>query len=290
MTTFATPGSLHVAVEASGGDIRITASERADTIVTVTPRTPGRAADERAAEQVRVDLSGDVLTIKGLKSWRQISPFGGHGLADIAIELPSRSNVTATTALGSIVAGGELGRVNARSAMGDIAVDLMATGRAKTALGDVQIDLVDGDLDAGTASGELRIGDVHGSATVKSSNGNISLRHVAGDLKVKAANGRIDVERVDRSVVSKTANGTTRIGQVGEGDVLVTASSGGMQIGIPHGTAAWLDLHSQFGMVRNELETTGEPTADDRRVKVTAKTYNGDVIVHRAHPVVPATT
>jgi Putative adhesin len=285
MPTFATPGPIHVAVEASGGDVRITASERTDTVVTVTPRTPGRAADIRAAEQVRIDLSGDVLTVKGLKSWRQISPFGGHGLADITIELPRRSDISATTAVGAIVTDGELGRVNAKSAMGDIAVDHMATGRARTALGDVQIDRVDGDLDAGTSSGELRIGDVHGSATVKSSNGNISLHHVTGDLKVKAANGRIDVERVDRSVVSKTANGSTRIGQVGEGDVLLTAASGGMQIGIPLGTTAWLDLHSQFGRVSNELEITGQPSAADRRVKVTAKTYNGDVVVHRADPV-----
>ena len=288
MPTFDTPGPLHVAVEASGGDIHIAAADRSDTVVTVTPHTPERAADVRAAEQVRVDLSGDVLTVKGLKAWRQLSPFGGHGLADITIELPSRSNVGATTAVGAIVTDGELGRVNAKSAMGDIAVEHMATGRAKTAMGDIQIGRVDGDLDAGTASGDLRIDEVHGSATVKSSNGNITLGHVTGDLKVKAANGRIDVERVDRSMVSKTANGSTRVGQVGEGDVLLTAASGGMQIGIPDGTAAWLDLHSQFGRVRNELDVTGEPGHDDRRVKVTAKTYNGDVVVHRAAPVTQA--
>jgi len=282
MPTFTTPGPLDVTVEAGGGDIRIVASGRSDTVVTVTPRTPERPADVRAAEQVTVDLSGDTLTIKGLKSWRHLSMFGGIGLADITIDLPSRSNLVASTAMGAIVADGEFGRVNAKSAMGDIAVDHMASGRARTALGDVRIDRVDGDLDAGTASGELRIGDVHGSANVKTSNGNISVGHVTGDLKVKAANGRIDVERVDRSMVSKTANGSTRVGQVGEGDVVLTAATGGMQIGIPHGTAAWLDLHSQFGRVRNELETTGEPSTGDPRVKVTAKTYNGDVVVHRA--------
>lgn len=282
MPSFTTPGPLDVAVEAGGGDIRIAASERGDTVVTVTPRTPDRAADVRAAEQVTVDLSGDTLTIKGLKSWRHLSMFGGIGLADITIDLPSRSNVSATTAMGAIVADGELGRVNLKSAMGDIAVDQMASGRARTALGDVRVDRVDGDLDAGTASGELRIGEVRGSATVRSSNGNISLGHVTGDLRVKAANGRIDVERVDRSMVSKTSNGSTRVGRVGEGDVVLTAASGGMQIGIPQGTAAWLDLHSQFGRVRNELETTAEPNTNDPRVKITAKTYNGDVVVHRA--------
>ena len=118
----------------------------------------------------------------------------------------------------------------------------------------------DGDLDVGTSSGELHIGDVHGSATVKSSNGNIELGHITGSLKVRAANGRIDIARVDRSVVSKTSNGATRIGQVGEGDVLLTAAAAGLQIGIPEGTTAWLDLHSQFGRVRNELETAAAPS------------------------------
>ena len=64
--------------------------------------------------------------------------------------------------------------------------------------------------------------------------------------------------------------------------MLLTAAAGGMQIGIPEGTTAWLDLHSQFGRVRNELDTTAEPSGTEPRVKVTAKTYSGDVIVHRA--------
>jgi DUF4097 and DUF4098 domain-containing protein YvlB len=279
MPHFTTPGPIHLAVECSG-DIRITATERADTIVTVTPHSPDRAVDVRAAEQVEVDLSGDVLTIKSHKAWRK--PFGANGLADITIELPARSDVAATTAVGTIVADGELGKMTARSAMGDIAIDRMAGGRVKTALGAVRIDRVDGDLDVNSSSGELHIGDVHGSATVKSGNGNIELGHITGALKVRAANGRIDIARVDRSVVTKTSNGATRIGQVGEGDVLLTAAAGGMQIGIPEGTTAWLDLHSQFGRVRNELETTTAPSGAERRVKVTAKTYSGDVVVHRA--------
>ena len=281
MPTFPTPGPLHVAVEASGGDIRIVATERTDTVVTVTPRHPDKPADVRAAEQVQVELSGDVLSVKGLKSWRQLSPFGGHGLADITVDLPARSNVAATTAIGKVVTDGELGRVNAKSAMGDITIEHMATGRAKTAFGDVRIDRVDGDLDVSTASGDLHIGDVHGSATMKNSNGGTSVGHVTGDLKVKAANGRIDVDRVDRSAVCKTANGSTRVGQVGEGDVLLTAAAGGMEIGIPEGTAAWLDLNSQYGDVRNELQSTDGPGRSERTVKVTAKTYSGDIVVRR---------
>ena len=103
MPTYTTPRPIHLAVECSG-DIRIAASDRADTIVTVTPHSPDRPADVRAAEQVEVELSGDVLTVKGPTGWRK--PFGSNGLADISVELPARSDVSATTAVGTIVTEG----------------------------------------------------------------------------------------------------------------------------------------------------------------------------------------
>jgi len=279
MHTFDTPRPIDVTVDAVG-DIRITAGEGGDTVVSVTPRTPDKAADIHAAEQVEVDLTGDLLTIKCVKSWRLIT--GAKGVADITIELPSKSRVSATTGMGAIVLDGELGRVSAKSAMGDITIDHMATGRAKTAFGDVRIQRVDGDLDVATASGTVRIGDVHGSAIVKNSNGNTTMGHVTGALKIKAANGRIDVEQVDQSTVCKTSNGSTRIGCVGEGDVILSAAAGDMEIGIPQGTAAWLSLNSRFGRVRNELDAAGGPATDERQVKVTATTFTGDVLVRRA--------
>lgn len=281
MPTFSTPGPITATIDGSGGDIRITASDRADTVVTVRPRSDAKAADRKAADQVTVEMAGDHLVVKGLKVWRK--PFGSFGLADITVELPTGSHVTASTALGKVAVEGELGRVTAKSAMGDIAIDHMATGRARTAMGDIRIDQVDGDLDVSTASGDVRVGDVHGSVVVKNSNGTSTLGHVTGDVRVKAANGRIDIEQADRSVVCKTANGSTRVGQVGTGDVQLAAAAGGMDIGIPEGTAAWLDLNSQYGQVRNELDATDGPGSTDRTVKVTAKTYSGDIVVRRSH-------
>ena len=286
MTTYPTPAPVTATIEAGAGDIRITASDRHDTTVTVTPRNDSRAADRKAAEQVTAELVGDTLTVKGLKPWHK--PFGGFGVADITIELPTGSHVTASTGMGKVAAEGELGRVTAKSAMGDIAIDHMGSGRARTAMGDIRIDQVGGDLDVSTSTGEVRVGDVSGSVVVKNSNGASSLGHVTGDVRVKAANGRIDIEQVDRSVVCKTANGSTRIGMVGTGDVQLASGAGSIEIGIPEGTAAWLDLSSKYGDVRNELTAANGPAASDRTVKVSARTGAGDIVVRRSTPALTA--
>ena len=286
MPTYSTPEPITATIESGAGDIRITASDRNDTIVTIRPRNESRAADRKAADQTTAELTGDTLAVKGLKPWHK--PFGGFGVTDITVELPTGSHVTASTGMGKVAAEGELGRVTAKSAMGDIAIDHMGSGRARTAMGDIRIDQVDGDLDVSTSTGEVRVGDVRGSVVVKNSNGASSLGHVTGDVRVKAANGRIDIEEADRSVVAKTANGNTRIGQVGTGDVQLASGAGAIEIGIPLGTVAWLDLNSHYGEVRNELDAANGPDAADRTVKVSARTGAGDIVVRRSTPATAA--
>ena len=146
------------------------------------------------------------------------------------------------------------------------------------------MDEVGGDLEVATASGELRFGRVHGSAAAKNSNGATTLGHITGDVRVKSANGQISIERADANVVCKTAHGRTVIGELRQGEVTIAAAAGGIDIGIADGTAAWLDLNSQFGQVLNELEVSDGPGSSDRTVKVTAKTYSGDIVVRRSSP------
>ena len=49
MPTFATPQPIHVSLELAAGAVRISASERTDTVVEVRPRDPASAADVQAA-------------------------------------------------------------------------------------------------------------------------------------------------------------------------------------------------------------------------------------------------
>jgi hypothetical protein len=62
----------------------------------------------------------------------------------------------------------------------------------------------------------------------------------------------------------------------------VQTSYGGIEIGIRHGSAAWLELSSRRGRVHNALEATDGPAQDDDTVEVRASTNWGDILIRRA--------
>ena len=71
MPTYDTPEPISVSLELGVGDIRITASDRTDTVVDVRPSDPASEADVTAAEQTRVEFADGRLSIKAPKGWRQ---------------------------------------------------------------------------------------------------------------------------------------------------------------------------------------------------------------------------
>ena len=57
---------------------------------------------------------------------------------------------------------------------------------------------------------------------------------------------------------------------------------GDVEIGIADGTAAWLDVNTGFGHVRNQLENATRPDEADKTVEVRGPTSYGDIIIHRS--------
>jgi hypothetical protein len=64
--------------------------------------------------------------------------------------------------------------------------------------------------------------------------------------------------------------------------VVLTTASGELEVGVREGTAAWLDVRTVAGRLRNSLETTEHPAAEEDRVSVRARTYDGDIVIRRA--------
>ena len=106
---------------------------------------------------------------------------------------------------------------------------------------------------------------------------------VTGDLRVKSANGRISVDRAHTSVIAKTANGNIRIGEVMHGAIVLETAAGELEVGIREGTAAWLDVSSKYGRVRNCLDETNSPEQSEATVEIRARTSYGDIKIHRAN-------
>jgi DUF4097 and DUF4098 domain-containing protein YvlB len=148
-------------------------------------------------------------------------------------------------------------------------------------VGDLTIEDVTGDVDLSTATGEVRIERIGGSADLTNSNGDIWVGEVSGEIRARAANGKITVGRAHAAVTAKAANGDIHLGEVSCGEVVASTACGKVDIGIRSGVAAWLDLHTGFGHVRNLLESTDRPDPSEETVKVRARTSFGDITIRR---------
>ncbi len=103
-----------------------------------------------------------------------------------------------------------------------------------------------------------------------------------GDLRLNSANGSIAIDRAHRTVVAKTANGDVRLGDARGGTAVLETQVGDVEIGIPEGTAAWLDVSATAGRVHNALESANAPAKSADTVEVRARTSLGNIEIRRA--------
>jgi DUF4097 and DUF4098 domain-containing protein YvlB len=280
MPTFDSPEPITANIELTVGDIRISAAERGDTVVTVEPSDPSNDEDRKVAEQTRVEFAAGRLLVRApkLRSWL---PGRNGGSISVTLELPSDSSVEAGGSVADVDSDGPLGDVRLKTALGRIRLDRVQALTVKSSAGDVVVDEVAGHADISVSSGDVRVRRVETTAVVKNSNGDTWIGDAGGDLRVNAANGSIAVDRARATVAAKTAKGDVRVGEVARGSVVLETHLGDLEVGIPEGTAAWLDVRSTAGKVHNTLEAADAPESSTETVDVRARTTLGDVVVRR---------
>jgi DUF4097 and DUF4098 domain-containing protein YvlB len=278
MSTFDTPQPIFVTIELSVGDIRIVATDRVDTTVEVRPRDQSKELDIKAAERTQVEYSNGRLLVQGQKPR---GFFGRVGFVEIAIAVPTGSHVYSKTPMVDFHSEGRLGECEFTTDAGSIRVDQAGPLRLKTSLGKIAVNQSVGRTEI-TGSGDIQIHEIDGVAVVKNLNGDIRIGKVTEDLRVKTANGGISVEHAQAGVDAKTANGSIRIGEVVRGSVAVATAYGDLEVGIREGTAAWLDIKSSYGKVRNSLSTSDTPGQSEETVKIRARTSAGDITIRRS--------
>ena len=282
MQTYDTPQPISVSLELGVGDIRITASDRTDTVVEVRPTDPTSEADVTAAEQTRVELADGRLSVKAPKGWRRYTPSGGRESIDVEISLPAGSRLEGEAAVAALSITGRLGELRFKTGVGTIRLDETGPAHVRTGAGDISIEHVAGPAEITTGSGALEIGGVGGPAVVKNSNGDTWIGEVEGELRATAANGRIAVDRAHAAVHAKSGNGDIAIGAVAGGEVVAATGFGKVDVGVVDGVPAWLELHTNFGNVRNDLDATDRPEPGEEAVEIRARTGYGDITIHRA--------
>jgi hypothetical protein len=281
MPTFDTPEPISAVVELAVGDVRITAGDRGDTAVEIRPSDGAHEQDVRAAEQTRVEYSAGRLLVKAPRQ-RSLSLFGKPGSVDVTIGLPAGSQLYGDAAVAAFHCAGRLGECRLKTATGDIQLEHTGPLEANTAAGAIVVDRVAGPAEVTTGSGRVRLREVDGAAVIKNSNGDSWVGEIAGDLRVNAANGSISVDHANAGIDAKTANGDVRIGGIARGSASLKTSFGEIEVGIRAGTAARLDVHTQFGRIHNHLDASEGPGPSDQTAEVSARTSYGDIVIRRS--------
>ncbi|MEV5988509.1 DUF4097 family beta strand repeat-containing protein [Streptomyces sp. NPDC052051] len=278
MPSFDTPEPIAVTARVEAGSIQFTAGDRLDTLVQVRPRDPKRDQDVRAADQTEVTYTGGVLTVRTPKS----NLFGRTGTVDVTVDLPTGSRIDMTGAWAQVLGEGQLGEVRVKTSSGDVRLDTTGPLQLTAAHGSITVDRVEGLAEITTSSGSLRVGLVDGPAVLKNSHGTTTVGAATGELRVSGSNGDIEIRRAEGSVTATTAHGTLRVGEVARGTVQLETSHGAIEIGVRDGAAAWLDVESGFGQVRNTLASSTAPEGTEDTVTVRARTRYGNIDIRRA--------
>jgi len=280
MPTFDTPEAISVTARVEAGSIQFTAGDRPDTVVEVRPRDPKKDVDVRAADQTEVTYAGGTLNVRTPKG--NLLGLGRTGTVDVTVELPTGSRVDMTGAWAQVLGEGRLGEVRVKTSSGDVRLDTTGPLHLTAAHGSITVDRVEGTAEITTSSGSVRVGLVDGSAVLKNSHGTTTVGAATGELRVSGSNGDIEIRRAEDSVTATTAHGTLRVDEVARGEVQLETAFGSIDIGVREGTAAWLDVSSNSGQVRNALTASDTPGQTEDTVRIRARTRHGNIDVRRA--------
>jgi DUF4097 and DUF4098 domain-containing protein YvlB len=280
MPTYDTPTPIDLAIKLQVGAIEIIATDRDDTVVTVSPTNPAKAVDRRGAEETRVDVDGQRLIITGPRP--RISWIGPTESVDVKVELPAGSRLTAEIGVGGVRAVGRLGATRIKSSMGRVDLDSTGDLWLRASHGNATLGTAEGGVEITADHGQIRIGKVTGDAILKASHGTILIGESGGDLEAKLSYGDLEITKALGSVAAKTAYGSIQLAEVSSGSIQVESGFGQVTIGVRPGVPAWLDLSSKEGHVRNQLGSDRAPDASEQTVAVRARTQHGDISIQRA--------
>jgi len=283
MPEFDTTGPIAVTVNLAAGDVRVIAGDTPGTTVRVRPGNPSSEQDRSYAEQTVVECADGRLLVKGPKprGFGVIGPSSKTGVIDVEIVLAAGSSLDADGSILNLTGTGTLGATRVKSGVGDIRLDHVASADLKTGTGAVTVQGVDGDATANTGAGDLRIGPVGGRAQLKTGSGETQIEGAAAGLRARSSNGGVQAGRVGGDVDVASANGAIRIGEVAAGRVTLKTALGDLEIGVPEGLPAYLDMHTSFGNVLSRLDASEAPGAGQQHVEITARTSYGDITIRR---------
>lgn len=263
MQTFETPEPITADLNVEAGRVRVIARDRVTTVVDVRPANEKRRADVEAAERTRVDLVAGRLDVRASRP-RYLGLLGKPGSIEVVVQLPAGSQVRGQVSYGDVDVEGRVGDCAVKTSYGNLRVDEAAAVELHTSAGDITVGRAAGPAELSTSWGDVRIGEA------------------GGETNIKTAGGDIRVEKACAATSARTSYGDVTVVEATGGSVTLATSYGNVRIGVPQGMAAYLDVTSEHGNVRNELLPSDDAPESQETVTVRARAKYGDITINRS--------
>jgi hypothetical protein len=278
MPAFPASEPVELVVDVAVGHVEVLAEDRTDAVVEVVPTNPRKAGDRSMAEEAVVAFDAGRLSVVVP---RRLNLFGRNDSVDVRIAVPSGSDAEIDSAYGAVRLRGPLGRTRVRAKYGTVAVDRAAELELVAPYGEVDVRDVAGRLDLEAGHGRARIGSVGGEARIRAAHGSVDIGVARGPVDARTS-GALVIETALTDVTARSAHGVLRVGAATSGVVRLENGYAEVEVGVPEGTAAWVDASAAHGSVRNELTAGGEAGPAERTVELHLSSSWADVVIRRA--------
>jgi len=261
---FASSDPVDISIDSwVSGSIVVAGEPSSGVTVEVVPSHRGADVDELLA-QVRVSFEDGQLYIHGPRA----TTFRRKRGLDLTIRAPEGSSCAAKTVSADLSCVGELSALSLQTASGDLTAASVGNEVAvRSASGDVLLD---------------RIG---GAVTIHTASGDVQATSIGGDVRINTASGDVTIGSCGGPAAIHTASGDVELGGVGAGRVDLASASGDLMIAVLPGIGVYLDLASNSGDIRSELDADDGSEPDDESaaaLHISCRTLSGDIRIKKA--------
>ena len=266
---FETHQPVRLLTEIGKGSVKVAATDTTETRVEITGRD---------AELVEVRQDGDHISVIGPKQRGGL--FGGDNRLDVAIELPTGSQLSIKTGSADITVTGTVGAAQLKSGSGDVELDT-ADGPllVETGSGDIRVEGARAELKAKSGSGDVLVVDAAATLMVSTGSGDVQLWTTHAPAVVKTGSGDVKVGDAGTDITMTTGSGDLVVGTARRGRMTAKGASGDVHVGVPAGVPVWTDISTVSGEIRSNLQGAGQPAEGADHVEVRAKVVSGDIVL-----------
>jgi DUF4097 and DUF4098 domain-containing protein YvlB len=265
---FAYSEPVDISIDDWGSGTIVLSGEPTDTVTVEVLPSHHRADVGDLLDQVQVAFEDGQLYVRGPR----VATFRRRQGLELTIKAPAGSSCAAKTVSADL------------SCVGDVSAVTF-----QTASGDLTAASVGGDVTVRSASGDVLLNRAAGALAVQTASGDVQVSRVDGDIRVNTASGDVGIGCCDGPVTVHTASGDVRLAAVAAGPIELASASGDLGVAVVPGMEVYLDLASNSGDIRSELDASGGGDTNEEQsaaaVEIRCRTTSGDIEITKARGV-----